>query len=188
MKRFPLALGLALLLACSVGAQQQQQQRQQRNRADDRNKDDVSNVSDQDFVQRVAMGNLAEVEIGRLALRQSNNADMRKFAQRLITDHGKANQELARIATAKGVVLPRQLDKEHRETATKLSKLRGADFEHSFASDMVEDHKKDIALFEHIAKNGKDKDIKAWAEKTLPTLKEHLKMAQDLAGEKNEKR
>ena len=84
MKRFPLVLGLALLLVCSVGAQQQQQQRQQRNRANDRNKDDVSNVIDQDFVQRVAMGNLAEVEIGRLALSQSRNAEVRKFAQRLI--------------------------------------------------------------------------------------------------------
>ena len=184
MRQFPLTLGLALILACGVNAQQAQ-----KNQADNRarDKDDLSNVSDQDFVLRVAMGNMAEVELGRLALKQTKNADLRKFAQRLVDDHSKANQELAKIASSKGIALPRQVGKEQRETATKLAKMRGADFDRAFATDMVEDHKKDIALFEHEAKNGKDKAIKAWAEKTLPTLKEHLKMAQDLAGEKGGK-
>src|SRR5262249_5537257 len=185
MKRLPLTLGLALMLVCSVAAQQAAQKS-----VDDRakDKDDLSNVSDQDFVVRVAMGNLAEVEMGRLAMRQSSNAAVRKVGQRLIDDHSKANQELARIAQSKGIVLPRQLDKAHREAAAKMAKMRGADFDQRFASDMVEDHKKDIALFEHEVKDGKDKDIKAWAEKTLPTLKEHLKLAEDLAGGKGEKR
>src|SRR5262249_40589418 len=143
MKRFPLTLGLALMLVCGVGAQQAAQKR-----ADDRvkDKDDLSNVSDQDFVARVAVGNLAEVEMGRLAMKQSTNADVSKFGQRLIDDHGKANQELARIAQSKGIIMPRQLDKTPREAATKMAKMRGADFDQHFASDMIEDHKKDIAL------------------------------------------
>jgi putative membrane protein len=184
MKRLPLTLGLALLLVCSAAAQQRT-----KDRTDDRarDKDEFSNVSDQDFVARVAMGNMAEVQFGKLALNQTNNAGLRKFAQRLIDDHSKANQELAKIASTKGIALPRQLDKEHREAATKLARMRGPEFDRAFAADMVDDHKKDIALFEHEVKNGKDKDIQAWAEKTLPTLKEHLKMAQELAGEKGDK-
>src|SRR5262249_837256 len=149
---------------------------------------DLNKVSDHDFVLRVAMSNLAEVELGRLATKQSTNADMRRFGQRLIEDRGKANQELARIAQSKGITLPRQLDKTHREAAATMAKRGGGDCDQHFASDMVEDHKKDIALFEHETKNGKDKDIKAWAEKTLPKLKDHLKMAEDLAGGKPEKR
>ena len=142
MKRLPLTLGLALLLVCGVGAQQRT-----KDRADDRakDKDEFSNVSDQNFVAKVAVGNVAEVQLGRLALTQTTNPDVRKFAQRLIDDHTKANQELAKIATTKGIALPRQIDKEHREAATKLTKMRGAEFDRAFAADMIDDHKKDIA-------------------------------------------
>src|SRR5262249_32388308 len=96
-------------------------------------------------------------------------------------------KELEKLASDKNVTLPKQLDKKHQEVATRLGKLQGAEFDRTFAADMVKDHKHEIAMFEHIAKNGKDKDVKACAEKTLPTLKEHLKMAEQLSGNKSDK-
>jgi putative membrane protein len=69
---------------------------------------------------------------------------------------------------------------EGQKVMDKLSKLSGADFDREYMKHMVEDHVKDVALFEKEAKNGKDADLKAWAEKTLPTLKEHLQMARDV--------
>lgn len=187
-----LALGLCTAMAPVLLAQQrnqnqnQNQNQQDRNRTQDRDQDreDFKNLSDQDFITRVAMGNMAEVEVARLAADKASSAEIRKFAQRLAEDHTKAGKELEKLASDKNVTLPKQLDKKHQEMATRLSKLRGAEFDRAFAEDMVKDHKHDIAMFEHIAKDGKDKDVKAWAEKTLPTLKEHLKMAQELSGNK----
>ncbi len=187
-----LALGLSVALTSNLLAQQNNQNRnpqRDQNQATQRNqtadKEDFNNVTDEEFVRRVAMGNLAEIEMGRMAMQHGDNADLRHLAS-LIDDHGKANDELARLAANKGIQIPRQVDKTHKDKADQLAKVKGADFIHSFAQDMIKDHKKDIALFEHEAKNGKDKDIRAFAEKTLPTLKVHLKMAEDLAGEKGE--
>jgi uncharacterized protein (DUF305 family) len=103
---------------------------------------------------------------------------VKQFAQRMVTDHGKANDELKSIASGKGVTLPTALDKQHQSHSEKLQRLKGPEFDREYMKHMVDDHKKAVADFEKASKSAKDNDVKSFASKTLPTLQEHLKMAQ----------
>jgi putative membrane protein len=93
-------------------------------------------------------------------------------------DHSKANDELKKLAADKGVQLATALDSKHKSKVDKLAKLSGADFDKRYMSEMVSDHKNDVKLFQKEADKGKDADIKQFASKTLPTLKEHLQLAE----------
>jgi putative membrane protein len=88
------------------------------------------------------------------------------------------NKELKEITTKKGIVLTEQLGQKHQDLLNELSKLKGSEFDKAYTKDMVSGHEKAIELFEIEAKKGMDADVKAWAEKWLPTLREHLKLAQ----------
>ena len=140
----------------------------------------VSNLSveDKDFVMKAAVGGMAEVQLGQLAQQKAQNADVKTFGNRMVTDHSKANDELKHLATTKGLALPTDLDSKNKKTADELSKKAGGAFDKAYMSDMVKDHEADVKEFEKAAKNAKDADIKNWASKTLPTLQEHLRMAQ----------
>jgi putative membrane protein len=98
-------------------------------------------------------------------------------------DHGKASDELKQLAQQKGLTLPADLDPKHKALRDRLAKLNGADFDKAYASEMVKDHRKDVADFKRQANAAKDPDLKSWAGKTLPTLEEHLKQAQDMEGQ-----
>ena len=91
------------------------------------------------------------------------------------------------LASQKSVTLPTELDAKHKAMHDKLSKLSGAGFDKAYMSHMVTAHKEAVALFEREAKNGTDAEAKSFAEKTLPTLREHLKMAQDVSQRANKK-
>ena len=106
------------------------------------------------------------------------NDQVKQFAARMVTDHTKANDELKQIASTKGVQLPSALDKKHQSDMDRLQKMSGADFDKAYMSHMVDDHKQDVAEFKKEANGGKDGDVKGFAAKTLPTLEEHLKLAQ----------
>lgn len=134
--------------------------------------------ADRNFVLEAAKGGMAEVELGNLAKDKAQNPDVKSFAQRMVDDHGKANDQLKSIASSKGVQLPTSLDKSAQSEKDKLNKLSGANFDREYMSHMVKDHKKDVKEFEKQAKNAKDSDVKNFAAQTLPTLQEHLKMAQ----------
>ena len=105
-----------------------------------------------------------------------------QFGQRMVDDHSKAGNELKSLAAQKNVTLPTALDQQHQADVDKLSKLSGAAFDREYMSMMVKDHQEDVAEFERQAANGADPDVKSWASRTLPTLREHLKMAQETAG------
>lgn len=137
---------------------------------------------DHEFITKVSQGGKTEVELGQLALKQASSEDVKLFAQRMVDDHSKAGEELSSLAVSKGITLPAELDKKHKEKLDKLAKLSGADFDREYMKQMVNDHNMNLTLFEQQAKNGKDTETKAWAEKTLPTLREHLTMARDTAG------
>lgn len=134
--------------------------------------------ADQQFVHKAAMGGMAEVELGNLAQQKAASDQVKQFASRMVEDHGKANDELKQIASSKSIDLPTALDKKHRGDVDKLAKLSGAQFDRAYMSHMVDDHKKDVSDFKKEASSGKDSDVKAFASKTLPTLEEHLKLAQ----------
>ncbi len=138
-------------------------------------------AEDKEFVSKAGMGGLAEVQMGNLALSKASSADVKAFGQRMVTDHSNANAELAQLATAKGVALPTELAGEEQATMDRLSKLSGADFDKAYMKDMVEDHEKDVAEFDKASTTAMDGDLKAWAAKTLPTLKEHLEHAKSVS-------
>lgn len=134
--------------------------------------------SDKSFAEHAAIGGIAEVEMGKLAQQKAASDQVKQFGQKMVDDHSKANDELKQVASAKGLTLPTDLDAKHKSKLDKLEKLSGAQFDKAYMDDMVADHKKDVSDFEKEAKSGKDSDIKGFASKTLPTLQEHLKMAE----------
>lgn len=133
------------------------------------------------FMTEAALGGLAEVEGGQLAARKATSADVKAFAERMVKDHGAANEELERIAAAKGVELPTQLDRKHRSELERLQKLSGSDLDRAYMNHMVQDHRKDVAQFRKAAKDMKDAEVKQFASRTLPTLEDHLRMAEKVA-------
>jgi len=137
--------------------------------------------ADQPFAREAAIGGMAEVALGNLAKEKASSADVKQFGDRMVTDHGKANDELKQWAQQKHVTLPAAIDGKHQATHDRLAKLSGEAFDKAYMSDMVMDHQHDVAAFKREAASGKDPDLKAWAAKTLPTLQDHLKMAQDTA-------
>jgi len=130
-----------------------------------------------------AQGGLAEVELGQLASTKASSEKVKSFAQRMVTDHGKANDELKSLASSKQIMLPTMVAGKEKAEHDKFAKLSGDAFDRAYVRDMVADHKKDVAAFRQEASNGKDPDVKAWASKTLPTLEEHLKMIEDIQKE-----
>jgi putative membrane protein len=134
---------------------------------------------DQEFVNKAAQGGMAEVMLGQTASSKGTSPDVKNFGNRMVSDHGKANDELKQLAQTKGVTLPADIDDESKKMSDKLSTLSGKDFDKAYISGMVEDHEKDVKEFEKASKDAKDPDLKAWAAKTLPTLQDHLKMAKE---------
>jgi len=135
---------------------------------------------DRKFVMEAAHGNMAEVELGKLAADKGASDAVKQFGKRMTDDHGKANAELKDFAEKKGLTLPADLDAKHKQLRDRLAKLNGADFDRAYANEMVKDHKKDVKEFQREAEKAKDPDVKSFAAKTLPTLQDHLKQVEDL--------
>ena len=138
---------------------------------------------DRTFVMKAAQGGLMEVEAGKVAQSKAQNAEVKQYAQRMVADHSKANDELMALAKSKNVDVPSALDKSHQAHLDKLNKASGAAFDREYMKHMVDDHRKTVADFEKQSKNGKDADLKKWADSKLPTLREHLKLAQATHGQ-----
>jgi putative membrane protein len=134
--------------------------------------------ADKTFVMKAAQGGLAEVQLGQLAADKGQSDQVKKFGQKMVDDHTKANDQLKSIAQQKGVQIPTDLDAKDKALKDKLSGLSGAQFDKMYMQHMVQDHKKDVAEFQKEANSGKDQDVKNFAQQTLPTLQEHLKLAQ----------
>ena len=133
----------------------------------------MTTANPESFMKEAAQGGMAEVEIGKLAAGNAQDAEVKKFAQMMVTDHSKANEELKALAAKKNVTLPADMG-PHKSDYDSLAKMKGADFDREYVEGMVDDHEHDVAEFEKQAQNGADPDVKAFAAKTLPTLKKHL--------------
>lgn len=143
------------------------------------------NDHDKDFITGAAKAGKAEVELGQDALKHATNAEVKSFAQKIIDCHTKAGDELAKIAASKGVTLPTEARAGFKEAKERLMKLTGASFDQAFTQQMTDDHESAIKDFDDAAHNATDADVKAFAAKTLPVLRDHLKMAQDLHAKLN---
>lgn len=137
--------------------------------------------ADRDFMKAAAESGHAEVQAARMAVAKSTNAEIKKYAQMLIDDHTKANAKLAQIAKSKNVSLPKEPSLMQKGKLQLLKRADGVDFDKRFAEDMgVDAHRKVIELFREEVANGRDPEVKAFAQETLPKLEQHLEMAQKL--------
>ena len=135
------------------------------------------------FMTSAAEGGMAEVAMGKIAVQNASDPKVKDFGQRMIDDHTKANDELQQVATRKNVTLPTAPDSKQKTTIARLNNLHGPEFDRVYMADMVKDHKDDVAEFQRASNNETDPDVKAFASKTLPTLQDHLKQAQDVEGQ-----
>lgn len=143
-------------------------------------------TADRKFMDNAAQGGMAEVELGQLAQEKGKSQEVKDFGKRMVDDHTKANDQLKQLASQKGVTLPTDLNAKDKATKARLEKMSGSQFDQAYMKDMVMDHKKDVAEFQKESKSAMDPDLKSWAGQTLPTLQEHLKMAEEYsaAGQK----
>jgi putative membrane protein len=128
----------------------------------------------QTFIRRAAESGMKEVEAGKQAQAQATNEQVKAFAQRMVQDHSKANQELMVIAETKGVDLKAARGHDMKAMG------KGPDFDRAYMAQMVKDHTDAVRLFEQQAGRDADPEVKAFAQKTLPTLREHLEMARSI--------
>ena len=119
-------------------------------------------------------------DLGELAKERAESDEVKQFAQRMIDDHGKANEQLEEIAKTKGVALPTEAGEEHSKVRAELADLKGEEFDQKYMAAMAEDHQKAVDLFQKQAEEGQDPELKSFAEQTLPTIKEHLTQAQSM--------
>jgi putative membrane protein len=138
-----------------------------------------------DFVKEAATSDMFEIQSSQLA-QERGNASEKPFAATMIKDHTKTTDDLKSMVSNGDVKadLPTALDSSHQSELDKLKSLNGADFSSRYDSDQVSGHKDAVSLFERYAKGGDNPKLKDWADKTLPTLRHHLEMAQDLSVDK----
>jgi putative membrane protein len=139
----------------------------------------------EDFIREVAISDIFEIEAAKIA-QEKGNADEKKFAQQMITDHTKTSGELKGMVRANlESDLPTALDDSSQKKLDQLRNTRSQAFASVYDPVQVSAHKDAISLFERYAKGGEDPKLKDWARKTLPTLQHHLEMAQQM--DKNRK-
>lgn len=131
-----------------------------------------SSLSEKDktFMKKAAKGGVMEVTMGQMAEQKAQSEDVKSFGKRMVTDHGKANDELKSIASKKGFQLP---SKEHTGKWTS---------DKAYIDMMVKDHEKDLAEFKEEANSGSDPDVKKFADDTAKMIQEHLDLAKETQG------
>ncbi|HEY1247092.1 MAG TPA: DUF4142 domain-containing protein [Hyphomicrobiaceae bacterium] len=134
------------------------------------------------FIREAIQGNLAEIDMGKLAQRRSGNEAVKAFGRMLVEDHTAANEKARKVAQDLKATPPSRPGLRERAVYAKLALLRGAAFDRQFAKEMVSDHQKDIAAFRAQAQAGTEPTA-SMAREVLPTLEKHLSAAQRLQTE-----
>jgi predicted outer membrane protein len=139
------------------------------------------NAATRDFVQKAAVGDMYEVQASKMALDKAQNDEFKRFAQRIVDDHTKASDELkSLVGNMQGIQVPNSLDDKHKGMIDQLRSASGARFDQLYRTQQISAHEEAIRLFEGYARNGENAQLKQFAEKTLPALREHRQMAQNL--------
>ncbi|HTB14157.1 MAG TPA: DUF4142 domain-containing protein [Bryobacteraceae bacterium] len=143
----------------------------------------ASSAADSSFLKDATEGGIMEVKLGQLAQTNASSQAVKDFGQRMVTDHGKMGDDVRMVATNQHVSVPTSESMMQKMTYERLSHKTGVDFDKAYIEDMVKDHKADIAAFEKEVNSGSDPDAKAVAQKALPIIREHLRMAQEIAAQ-----
>ena len=137
--------------------------------------------TDRTFAIEAATAGKHEVALGRLAAERASNADVKAFANRMVQDHSRAGDELMQINSRLGITVPAEDDAAFKQKVDRLTGLNGAEFDRAYMSEMVAGHTMMQDKVSGFTSSGTNADLKGWASKALPTVREHLKLAQDLA-------
>ena len=141
--------------------------------------------TDKMFVAKAMQGGKAEVELGQLTLQKSQNEQVKQFAQRMIDDHTKLNDQMKPVAQQLGVSVPNQVSKKDKQTMAKLQALSGPAYDQAYIKDMVKDHKQDLSEFQTEASSGQDQTVKDAATQGSQVIAQHLQMIQQIAKDQN---
>jgi putative membrane protein len=133
---------------------------------------------DRRFVQKAADGGHDELNLAQLAAQRATSSEVKSFAQKLVDDHTKVNSELMSLASQKNVKVDTDNDKDR--TYKRLNKKSGSEFDQEFVEHMIDDHEKDIKMFEKAASDAKDPEVRAFASKHVSDLRAHLQQAEGL--------
>lgn len=137
--------------------------------------------ADAAFMKKAAASGLAEVQASRLAVEKAQNTQVKGFAQQMVDDHTKTNDELKALAASKNISLPTEPERRQQARIKGLQGLSGARFDARYAEQFgVKAHEDTVRLFMQASQKSKDAEVKAWVDKTLPALQNHLQMAKDL--------
>jgi putative membrane protein len=139
------------------------------------------NTPDAKFAAAASAANVKELQASGAAQVKALSDDVKKFARKMAEDHAKANQELSVLLVKRGMKCANGAEAETLKALQELRKLTGAEFDKRYMAMMVQDHRACLHLYEAEAKDGEDPELKELAEKRLPMLKEHLKLAEDTA-------
>jgi putative membrane protein len=139
-------------------------------------------VTTEDFVKKVAMSDMLEIQASQLALSKNPDTDTKPFAEQMVRDNQKTSIELKALVDGGKVKasVPAALDGEHQKKLDDLKAKSGKDFDQAYDGMQGQAHEEAVALFEQYSQRGDNADLKAWATSTLPHLKEHLAMAKKL--------
>lgn len=137
-------------------------------------------LDEKKFLKDAAIGGMVKVELGKLAAQKASSDAVKQFAQKIVDDHAKANEEVKQLANKANISLPDSLDSRRQSRIDKLSKLSGAEFDRAYIKDQLKELQQDVKGFQNEAENGNHEELKNFASKTLATLQEHLSMAKDL--------
>jgi putative membrane protein len=163
---FILGLGTAVALSTAFAAEMKQS--------------DKATAKETTFIKKAADGGMTEVELGKVAEKNGQRQDVKTFGEQMVTDHGKANDELKNVASNLGVNVPDQVSAKHQSTIDAMSKKNGDAFDATYINAMVSDHEKDIAEFEKARNEVTNPDLKKFIDDALPVMKHHLEMAKTM--------
>jgi putative membrane protein len=137
-------------------------------------------TKEQDFVQKVSMGGLMEVELGKAAQSRAMSKDVKEFGKMMVTDHSAANKKLKDAIKGLQWTVPSELDKDGKDEVDNLKMKSGKDFDSDYVNMMVDDHQKDVKEFEDAQEKISTPELKTWVDNTLPVLRKHLSAIQDI--------
>lgn len=136
-----------------------------------------------DFVKNASVGNLFEIESSKLALQKTSATDVKDFAQKMVTDHTQIGDQMKKAVNASGTDLTpaTTLDADHQQTLNSLKAAPAANFDNLYVEAQLKAHDDAVTLFSDYAQNGDETNLKKFASDTLPTLKKHQQMVNDLS-------
>jgi len=192
-KRAIIFLALPLFFACNNGSNDSVQKADSANESKSDTSTSMNTATDttnkmstgtmsvdkstSEFMTKVADVGMTEVKLGQMAQDKGMSQRVKDFGAMMVKDHTAAGDELKSMARQKNVTLPETMSNDHQKKTDDLNKKTGKDFDKAYMKAMVDGHQSTVNDFEKASKDTKDADVKAWVDKTLPTLKMHLDSA-----------